>query len=223
VYSQGIVKVTAYDGCKFPLLKDIQIQPMSDKSDRFSGLGKMVVKWAVVVVPVFMVVVALVLLVPNPLGAKIIGHAKAQGYIAYTQEEAVALAYDRCGGCHETDKIVKYCPRCGPPFIIVANFMKKYVDVSNSQGMNITQFRDAELVAIVQVWNALVGNWEADWRVEDMRKLLNRNKKLIALLETPPEKRPIEAALQDKVAPGSYKNYDTGGIQPDAAGKSPTK
>ncbi len=196
---------------------------MSASSDNANGPGNRVVKMAFVVVPVLLAVALLVVFVPNPLGAEILGRIKAEGYIEYTPDEAMALAYDRCGGCHEVDKIVKYCPRCGPPFIIVSNFMKKYVEVSNSQGAGIRQFTDPELAAIIQVWNALVGNWEGEWRPEDLRKMLYNSDALIALLETPPEKRPIESALKHKAAPSSYKNYDKGGIQPGAVGSGPPK
>ena len=122
----------------------------------------------------------------------------------------MTLAYDRCGGCHEEEKITKYCARCGPPFIVVANFMKKYVEVTNSQGGSIRPFTSPELVAIIQVWNGLVGNWEKDWRKEDLERLLKHDPELLALLNTPAEKRPIEMALQDKSAPGSYKEYEQG-------------
>jgi hypothetical protein len=83
--------------------------------------------------------------------------------------------------------------------------MKKYVELSNIQGKEIRQFSDAELVAITQVWNGLVGNWEGDWPRKDIRKLLGSDRALLDLLETPVEERPIEVVLQDKVAPGSYK------------------
>ncbi len=155
---------------------------------------------------------AAVLLVPNPIGNGLFKTAKARGYLPYSADEAIAMAYDRCGGCHEDEKILKYCARCGPPFIIVANFMKKYVDVANSQGASIAPFTNAELSAIIQVWNGLVGNWESDWRQDDLKHLLRGNKIMIKLLETPVEERPIESALKDKSAPGSYKEVDqTGG------------
>ena len=143
--------------------------------------------------------------IKNPLTSWVMEEVKARGILPYTADEAVALAYRRCAGCHDDDKITKYCARCGPPFVVVTHFMKKYVEVSRSQGSAIAQFTDAELVAIVQVWNGLVGNWEADWRQQDLQKLIEENKVLTDLLATPVEKRKIEAALQGKHAPGSYK------------------
>lgn len=162
------------------------------------------------------------ILIPNPLGTKVLAMVKAQGYLEYTPEEATRLAYNRCGGCHEVEKITKYCARCGPPFIIVANFMKKFIDVANAQSATqIDQFTNAELVAIIQVWNGLIGNWEADWRTEDLKKLLSTNPGLIPLLETPPQQRPIENALKGKAAPGSYKNYESGGLPTDKTTLAP--
>ena len=155
--------------------------------------------------------VAGVVFVPNALGTGLLREAKARGYLPYSPEEAVAMAYDRCGGCHEDEKILKYCARCGPPFIVVANFMKKYVDVANSQGASIPPFTTAELTAIIQVWNGLVGNWEKDWRQEDLKHLLRGDQVMIDLLETPVEKRPIESVLRDTSAPGSYKSVDQSG------------
>lgn len=164
----------------------------------------------VVVLCILFIGSGVLLLTPNPLGARVLSEAKARGVLAYTADEAVSLAYNRCSGCHEEDKITKYCARCGPPFIVVANFMNKYVEVTNSRGGAIRPFTSPELVAIIQVWNGLVGNWEADWRHEDLKRLLKSDKALLALLETPLEKRPIEMALKDKSAPGSYKEYEQG-------------
>jgi hypothetical protein len=88
---------------------------------------------------------------------------------------------------------------------VAVGFMRKYIELSNIQGNKIRQFSDAELVAITQVWNGLVGNWEGDWPRKDIRKLLGSDRALLDLFETPVEERPIEVVLQDKVAPGSYK------------------
>ncbi|NIR14286.1 MAG: hypothetical protein GWN86_10180 [Desulfobacterales bacterium] len=151
----------------------------------------------------------LLVFTPNPLGKKIIEKAKARGYIAYTPDEAVELAYDRCTTCHGEEKVVKYCPRCGPPFIVTIHFMRKYVEIANVEGNKVEPFSDAELVAIAQVWNALVGNWEGDWPREDIKKLLENDGALIRLFETPVKERPIEKALQGRVAPGSYQRSDT--------------
>jgi hypothetical protein len=152
-------------------------------------------------------VVGVLLFVPNPTGEKIISQAKAKGYIAYAPDEAIELAYKRCTGCHSDEKIVKYCARCGPPFIVVSHFMRKYVEIMNQQdnGMKVEQFTDAELVAITQVWNALVGNWESDWPRKDLKKLLAGDRPLVRLLETPVEQRPLEVKLKDRIAPGSYE------------------
>jgi hypothetical protein len=155
---------------------------------------------------------AVILFVPNPLGGAIITEAKAMGYIAYTPDEAIALAYQRCSTCHTEEKMLKYCSRCGPPFIVVAHFMKKYTEITNAQNnaVNLKQFRDAEIVAIAQAWNALIGNWESDWPEKDLRKLLGKDQALIDLLATPAGQRPIEAALKNKLAPGSYRRYGLG-------------
>jgi len=155
---------------------------------------------------------ALILIVPNSLGRAFIKEAKAMGYIAFSPEEATTLAYERCSTCHSEEKMLKYCSRCGPPFIVVAHFMKKYIEITNAQNknLNLKQFSDAEIVAIAQAWNAMIGNWESDWPEKDLRKLLGEDQALIDLLVTPAEQRPIEAALKDKRAPGSYQRYGLG-------------
>jgi len=149
--------------------------------------------------------IGLIMLVPNPLGEEVLNQARIRGYLAYTPEAAITLAYERCTTCHGEEKIVKYCPRCGPPFIATIHFMKKYVELSNIKSQKIRPFSDAELVTITQVWNGLVGNWERDWPRKDIRKLLRGDRVLLELFETPVEDRPIERVLQNKVAPGSYK------------------
>ncbi|MCP4326933.1 MAG: hypothetical protein GY791_00640 [Alphaproteobacteria bacterium] len=156
--------------------------------------------------------VAVILFAPNSLGRAIIDEAKSMGYIAYTPEEATTLAYERCSTCHTEEKMLKYCTRCGPPFIVVVHFMKKYTEITNAQNkdLELKQFSDAEIVAIAQAWNALIGNWESDWPEEDLRRLLDEDQALIDLLATPVEHRPIEAALKDKRAPGSYRRYGLG-------------
>ncbi|MDH4284054.1 MAG: hypothetical protein OEV35_01920 [Gallionellaceae bacterium] len=146
-----------------------------------------------------------VLLVPNPLGSKIIAEAKYQGYIPYTTDEALTIAYSRCSTCHGPEKMLKYCARCGPPFIVVSHSMKKYVELTNQKGSNFRPFSDAELVAITQVWNGLVGNWEAGWGEKNIKKLLQGDAALIRLFETPLEGRPIELAMKNKSAPGAHK------------------
>ena len=155
---------------------------------------------------------AMVTLIPNPLGSNIIKEVKARGYIAYTPEEATELAYQRCSVCHTEEKILKYCTRCGPPFIVVTHNMRRYIELSNAQDkdLNLRQFTDAEIVAISQVWNALVGNWESDWPLKDLRKLLDGDAALIRLLDTPVQYRNIEAALEGKKAPGAYERFGIG-------------
>ncbi len=146
-----------------------------------------------------------VLAIPNPLGAQILAEAKYRGYLPYTPDEAITIAYSRCTTCHNADKMLKYCSRCGPPFIVVSHSMKKYVEIMNLKGGNFKPFSDAELVAITQVWNGLIGNWEPDWGLKDISKLLQGDRALMRLAETPLDKRPIEMALKDKNAPGAHK------------------
>ena len=155
---------------------------------------------------IFVIVAAVsAVVIPNPLSAQILTEAKYRGYLPYTADEAVTLAYKRCTTCHPADKMLKYCSRCGPPFIVVAQSMKKYTELMNEKGGNFKPFSDAETVAITQVWNGLVGNWEPDWGTKDIKKLLQGDQALIRLAETPVEQRPIETALKNKQAPGSHK------------------
>jgi len=135
---------------------------------------------------------------------QVLGAIKAKGYLPYTSDEAVSLAYTRCTSCHTQEKIVKYCARCGPPFIIVVNVMKKHIALAQKQKRDIPQLSDAEAVTIVQVWNATIGNWDGDWRKEDLARMLKGDHALLALLETPIEQREIEMALKGKLAPGAY-------------------
>jgi hypothetical protein len=167
--------------------------------------------WIVAVIFALLAVGAGLVFIPNPLGKKILAEAKYRGYIDYTPEDAVTLAYSRCTACHDADKMLKYCSRCGPPFIVVAHTMKKYVELMNKKGGNFRPFSDAEIVAITQAWNALVGNWEPDWGLKDVRSLLKGDEALIKLAETPLEKRRIEVALKNKSAPGAYRYIYGGG------------
>jgi hypothetical protein len=155
----------------------------------------------------FIVLLAMVAVVaiPNPLGGQILAEAKYRGYIDYTSDEAVTLAYTRCSSCHEIEKTLKFCATCGPPFIITVHSMKKYIEVMNKNGADYKQLSDSELVAIAQVWNALVGNWEHDFRQKDLIKMLQGDVALIKLVKTPKEERPIEVALKGKKAPGTYR------------------
>ena len=143
--------------------------------------------------------------IPNPLGKQILAEAKYRGYLAYTTDEAVTLAYTRCTTCHPADKMLKYCNRCGPPFVVVTHSMKIYMELLSQKGGEIKPLSDAEAVAITQAWNGLVGNWEPDWGKKDVHKLLQGDQALIRLAETPIEKRPIEMALKNKQAPGTQK------------------
>lgn len=164
-------------------------------------------KYALVVgLFVFVIVAAIgVVAIPNPVGAQILAEAKYRGYIPYTPDEAVTLAYSRCTTCHPAEKMLKYCSRCGPPFVVVSQSMKKYTELMIQKGGNFKPFSDAETVAITQVWNGLVGNWEPDWGSKDIKKLLQGDQALIRLAETPIEQRPIEMAMKNKQAPGSHK------------------
>jgi hypothetical protein len=146
-----------------------------------------------------------VVVIPNPIGKLLLDEAKYRGYLDYSPDEAVTLAYTRCTTCHPAEKMLKYCARCGPPFIVVSQSMKKYTELMNQKGGSFKPFSDAEAVAITQVWNGLVGNWEPDWATKDINKLLQGDQALIRLAGTPIEKRPIELALKNKFAPGSHK------------------
>jgi len=156
--------------------------------------------------------IVILLLTPNPVGSWALNTAKLKGYIPYTPEEATTLAYTRCTSCHQIEKILQYCSRCGPPFSVVTHTMKKYVEMANLEKKQVEQFTDAELIAITQVWNALVGNWEADWRKKDIKRLLGTDQAMIDLMDTPVEDRPIEMALRDKTAPGAYKEIQSFGV-----------
>jgi hypothetical protein len=164
-------------------------------------------KYAWVMGLLFFVIVAAIgaLAIPNPLGERMLAEAKYRGYLSYTPDEAVTLAYSRCTTCHNAEKILHYCARCGPPFIIVSHSMKKYVELANQKGGEFKPFSDAELVTITQAWNGLIGNWEPDWGLKDINKLLQGDRALIRLAETPLEGRPIEKALKGKNAPGAHK------------------
>lgn len=152
-----------------------------------------------------LLVVVGALAVPSPLRTSLLEEARYRGYLAYGPDEAVTIAYTRCSTCHSADKMLRYCARCGPPFIVVVHSMKKYVELSNRTQQNVRPFSDAEAVAIAQAWNALVGNWESGWGDQNLERLLQGDRALIGLLGTAPEKRPIEVALRNKSAPGAYR------------------
>ena len=142
-------------------------------------------------------VVAGVLLTENKLGSYLLSEAKANGYLEYSPEEAHTLAKNICTQCHSEERIKLYCPRCGPPFVAVVPHMQTFIDnykkvKPNVEFKNITE---PQAVAIVQVWNALVGNWEADFREQDILKLIGHFDQLAALYLTPVKDRKIEYAL----------------------------
>lgn len=153
--------------------------------------------------------VALVIAVPNSLGRKITDEIKARGYMEYSPDDAKRLAMQICTQCHDTERIAKYCHRCGPPFIAVIPHMKRFIAEYKTREpfKELSDVTDYQASAIIQTWNALVGNWEADFRKEDLLKLIGNNNILIDLANTPIEKRKIEYALRtrgDKIT-GAYE------------------
>src|SRR3989338_5722612 len=66
------------------------------------------------VLAIILVGVTLVIAVPNSIGKKITDEIKARGYIEYSSDEAKVLALEKCTQCHDTERILKYCHRCGP-------------------------------------------------------------------------------------------------------------
>ncbi len=135
-----------------------------------------------------------------------VARLKAEGLLSYTPEEAQELAFTKCSQCHSSERVSKYCFRCGPPLIVVVHNMKTLIELERKRGKkSIESFTDAQAVAIAQVWNALVGNWEDTWRRKDIIKLLEGDEALLKLLDTPVSERPIESALSGKHAPGAYK------------------
>ncbi len=151
-----------------------------------------------------------------------IAELKAQGYIPYTPSEAQALAVTKCSQCHSTERISKYCFRCGPPLIVVVHNMRTLIRLERAKGKKgIEDYTDAQAVAIAQVWNALVGNWEDTWRRQDIVKLLEGDKALLELLDTPIEERHIEVALSGKMAPGAYRYNQKTPLKPANPSKGP--
>src|SRR3989338_8049398 len=80
------------------------------------------------VLAIILVGVTLVIAVPNSIGKKITDEIKARGYIEYSSDEAKVLALEKCTQCHDTERILKYCHRCGPPFIAVIPHMRKFLE-----------------------------------------------------------------------------------------------
>lgn len=138
--------------------------------------------------------------IDNPVGNYIFSEAKANGFIDYTPDEARALAMAICTQCHTTERIKLYCPRCGPPFIAVVPHMQTFIDnyKMTKPELEFNNITEHQAVVIVQVWNALVGNWEGDFREQDMLKLIGHYDKLQALYKTPVDKRRIEYALMNR-------------------------
>ncbi|VAX15771.1 hypothetical protein MNBD_NITROSPINAE03-1864 [hydrothermal vent metagenome] len=138
--------------------------------------------------------------IPNPIGKQIISEAKANGYLEYTPKEAYDMAKIICTQCHSEERIKLYCPRCGPPFVAVVPHMLTFIENyrQTKPDLKFIAITEHQAVAIVQVWNALVGNWETDFREQDVLKLIGHYEQLAALYKTPVEKRPIESALMSR-------------------------
>lgn len=134
---------------------------------------------------------------PNPLKDYVVREAKAAGYVEYEPMEAYKMANTICTQCHTNERIKMYCPRCGPPFVAVVPHMQAFIDnyKVTKPDLEITNITEAQAVAIVQVWNALVGNWESDFREQDILKLIGGYRQLAALYKTPVAERRIESAL----------------------------
>lgn len=141
-----------------------------------------------------------IVIIPNTAGDYIISEAKAEGYVAYTPAEAHALANRICTQCHSTERIKKYCMRCGPPFIVLVPHMQTFIQNYrvSKPGLKIENITESQAAVIVQVWNATVGNWEGDFREADIMKMLGDYEVLKALYKIPPEKRYIEMALMGR-------------------------
>ncbi len=157
-----------------------------------------------------MILVALVFAglinIDNPLRAMALDRLKASGTIGYEPMEAYALAKKVCTQCHTEERIKLYCPRCGPPFVAVVPHMQSFIQNYRLKrpDLEFTALTEPQAVAIVQVWNALVGNWEKDFRAQDIKKMIGSYPLLYALYETPIDERPIERALMqdDKLKMG---------------------
>ncbi len=163
--------------------------------------GVMKVKYLIAALLLFAATGLILLLMQD----RIIGNLKSAGYLEYTSDEAITLAYGKCRSCHNTAKITNYCFRCGPPFIVVVHNMRTLTALEKGKPgkENLSDITDSEAVAIVQVWDALIGNWEEGWRKEDLVKMLQGDKALIDLLDLSPSERKIEAELYGKKVPGA--------------------
>ena len=141
---------------------------------------------------------AALIITPNSFGDRIQEEARARGYREYSPDQAKKLAEARCTQCHQMDRIAKYCSRCGPPFIVVITHMDRLMKQHQEKnpGKKLLGLTKTQQLVVVQVWNALVGNWEKDFRKEDMVSMIGQgNDHLLALLDTPVDERKIENAL----------------------------
>jgi len=159
-------------------------------------------KLPIALISIMVLAIAAVALVfiPNPIGTMLTNEAKANGYMQYSPMEAYDLARRICTQCHTDERIKMYCPRCGPPFVAVVPHMQKFIENyrTTKPDMHFMNITEPQAVAIVQVWNALVGNWEKDFREQDILKLIGHYDRLVALYKTPVEKRPIESFLANR-------------------------
>lgn len=154
----------------------------------------------VIVLAVIGIISAGLLFVPNPVGQYLISEAKASGMVAYEPAEAYTMAKRICTQCHTDERIKRYCERCGPPFIALVPHMQSFIEnykVSKPE-LKVENITEVQAGAIVQVWNAIIGNWEKDFREQDMLKLIGPYEHLKKLYLTPIEKRPIEMALMGR-------------------------
>jgi len=149
---------------------------------------------------VIIVAVAGLVFIPNQYSKSVVAEAKASGYLKYEPMEAYHMARAICTQCHSDERIKMYCPRCGPPFVAVVPHMQTFIDnyKQTKPDVRFTQITQHQAVAIVQVWNALVGNWEQDFREQDIIKLIGHYDLLVALYKTPVDQRPIEAFLSGR-------------------------
>lgn len=175
-------------------------------------------KKTIIFISIFVVILAgftLVIAVPNSIGKKITDEIKARGYMEFSPDDAKNLAMEKCTQCHDTERILKYCHRCGPPFITVVPHMRKFLEEFRAREPNkkFSDITDYQASAIVQTWNAWVGNWEGDFKKDDLLKLIGNNKVLIDLSNTPIEKRKIEYALRKSgtKVKGTYQSEGLGG------------
>lgn len=166
---------------------------------------------------VVLIIIVILFFTKGGYAQRIIGEIKARGLMEYTDGEAVEIAINKCTQCHALDNIKKYCDRCGPPFIVVVHQMRRYAIPQWRQKYpksRISDITDSQAVAIVQVWNSSIGNWEKGWRKEDLEKLLEGDQPLLRLLNTPSEKRKIERALsKEEMSPAEKYQREMTGVK----------